>query len=425
MLIVNLLLLFISLIVILRLIKSTNNSIINPGPFWKIILLEVFLIIFAPIFLMTIPSTAVVYQMQGTSISGIEKNSIIFYAQFILLVIGFNYGINKRKYYNKYSFIENINLKNSSLISLTLVFIALMAIILFHVSKIPILSFIYGESSAVIRANAGKELSGIYSIIHTLTITLSWLLIYVSASLKTNKKHYIAFLLLGLLGLIWFGHKSSIIVAMLGFYFYTVKNKPFSWMNVLKLFIYISVLLGILIIIYYNVIENKKMFVEEFLNRLFIGQLHGFYQEFEYFLSERDYWKSWLPLSSFIYGESYNYAADLMVFTEGESLTNQMKNTFLGAEAHRVLGLSLSIIFMFFIGYLIPKCIFWTVDFSTKLLGENFRSPLLWTLCSTLTITNGVYIYASFRFIYIFLVAMAPVILLKLLLTRKKQRKHE
>lgn len=407
---------------ILFLLKKTNSNIFNPGPFWKLILLESFLIIFAPIILIIYPDAMNVYQMKGTSYSGVISNSVIFYSQFILLLFGLNLGISKHHFYHDKINIEKIS--QTSLFSVILALIILLILILNHVSTIPIFSFFFNENPAINRAIVGKELNGVYSILHTFTLTISWFIIYISAALKLAKKSWVLYLLIGIFGLSWFGHKSSIILALLGFYFYTIKNKSITFSSIFKVLTIIFFLLIILIIIYYNSIPDKSNLPSEFLNRLFIGQLHGFYQEFEYFESDVQYWKSWIPLSSFIFDEQISYAKDLMEYTEGITETNQLKNTFIGAETYHVLGLLGSLIIMPFVGYFISKLSFIIVNISSKFLGKFFSTPLLWTFLSSLTITNGIYTYSSFRFVYIFIASLIPVIVIKFIIDLIKDNCH-
>lgn len=424
MIIINLILFSISILIILCLLKKTNSNIFNPGPLWKLILLESFLIIFAPIILILYPEARNVYQMKGTSYDGVVNNSIIFYIQFILLFIGFNFGLKKRNFTSD-NYEPTLPIKKSAIYSLTFTLLVLLLITINHVSSIPIFSFLTKENIAINRAIVGSELTGIYSVIHTITLTLSFLIIYVAANLKKQNKHYLLFLLIGIFGLSWFGHKSSIILALLSFYFYIIHDKKINILSIMKIISFLFLLLSTLFIIYYFTIENKADIISEFLNRLFVGQLHGFYQEFEYFKSEIPYWKSWIPLSSFIFGENISYAKDLMDYTEGITATNQIKNTFIGAETHRVLGLGLSIFIMPFIGFFISKISFFTINILTQYIDQSFKTPLLWTLFSSLTITNGMYIYSSFRFIYIFIFSLIPVIAVKLIIDRLKFKKNE
>lgn len=411
---INYILFIISIFTIIFLLKKTNSNIFNPGPLWKLILLESFLVIFAPIIIITYPEAINVYQMKGTSYLGVISNSIIFYIQFILLLVGFCFGISKS--YFTINSLASFKNDKSSQYALVLTMLVLLSIILIKVSTIPLFSAVHGGNLAIERAQVGKQLTGIYSILHTLTLILSWLLIYTSAALKNEKKHYIFYLLLGIFGLSWFGHKSSIILSLLGFYFYSIKDKKTNLIFIYKNIAIILILSILLFYIYKNSIPSNSNVMFEFLNRLFLGQLHGFYQEFEYFTSDVEYWKSWIPLSSFIFDGNINYARDLMNYTEGITATNQMKNTFIGAETHRVLGLIPSIIVMPFLGYFIIKLSFFVIKIASKFLGKPFYQPILWTLLSSLTLTNGIYTYSSFRFIYIFIASITPVILIKMLI---------
>lgn len=424
MIIIFIVLLVISLTLLGRILKISSQSWLNPGPFWKFLYLETFLIVFAPVILIAIPVTQDVYQMRGVTEYGILANSIIFYFQLILFLFGVLVGIDKN-YHIKEVQTGKILWKSSISFSVFLASFLLLLIVFSKVSTIPLFSFFTNNSSAVDRAVTGKELIGIYSIINTLSLTISWLLIYMAGELKLNKQPYLIFLIAGIFGLSWFGHKTSIILSIIGFYFYTIQNQKVNLFRVLKIGAIMISMLLLLMYIYYSVIENKDNFWSEFLNRLFVGQLHGYYQEFEFFDSGKEYWKSWVPFSSFIFNENYNYATDLMMYTEGASDTNQMKNTFLGAEAHRVLGLTGSLILMPILGYFVIKFIEITVNFVTKFLGGNIKQPLFWAFCSSLTITNGIYIYASLRFVYIFIAAMIPVLLIKIFLNFISMKNYE
>lgn len=426
MIIIFIILSVISLTLLGRILKINSQSWLNPGPFWKFLYLEAFLIVFAPVILIAIPATQDVYQMRGVTEYGVLTNSLIFYFQLILFLFGVLVGIGKN-YHIKEVKTENILWNSPVVFSVFLASVLLLLIVFSQVSTIPLFSFFTNSSSAVDRAIAGKELTGIYSIINTLSLTISWLLVYMAGELKLNKQSYLIFLIIGIFGLSWFGHKTSIILSIMGFYFYTIQNKKVNLFRALKIGAIMILMLLLLMYIYYSVIENKDNFWSEFLNRLFIGQLHGYYQEFEFFDSDKEYWKSWLPFSSFIFNENYHYAVDLMMYTEGASDTNQMKNTFLGAEAHRVLGLAGSLILMPALGYFVIKSVEITIDFLAKFLGKNIKLPLFWAFCSSLTITNGVYIYASFRFVYIFIVAMIPVIVVKCIIDfiNIKKRNYE
>lgn len=411
------LLLILILIVGLKILKKYGQGFFNPGFLWKILFLEFLLIIFAPLVLLLVPNTQNVYQMLGTTQTGIEIHSIYFYCQLILFLLGILLGAKAFKI-DKYKPQIILSYNNSAILSLLIVYGIIMLLVLTHVSKIPLLTmFTSGTQSAIDRATVGNELAGIYSILHTLSITLSWLLIYISAAQRIQKRKYFLLLILGSFGLAWFGHKSSLILAFLGFYFYSIQFERPNLKKNISFVLFSIVLLIVLMIIYYSTIANKSQFVEEFLNRLFVGQMHGYYQEFEFFESSNEYWKSWIPMSSFIFGQQISYASDLMVYTEGISATNQMKNTFLGAEAHRVLGDYLAILIMPIIGFILIKSIFIVNNFVTKLLGEGLRIPLLWTFTTSLTITNGIYIFSSFRYIYIYLIALLPVILLQKILS--------
>lgn len=416
-------LLILSLFLAYKILNKYGQGFFNPGFLWKILFLEILLIIFAPLVLLLVPNTQNVYQMLGTTQTGIEIYSVYFYFQLILFLLGISLGAKSFEI-DRYKPEVILSYNSSAVLSLLIIYGVIMLLLLTHVSKIPLFTiFTSGTQSAIDRATVGTELSGVYSILHTLSITLSWLLIYVSAAQRMQKKKYLLLLILGSFGLAWFGHKSSLILALLGFYFYSIQ---FERPNLKKKFFFVLftiVLLIVLMMIYYSTITNKSQFLEEFLNRLFVGQMHGYYQEFEFFESSSEYWKSWIPMSSFIFGEQISYASDLMIYTEGISETNQMKNTFLGAEAHRVLGDYLAILIMPVVGFVLIKSIFIVNDFATRLLGEGLRMPLLWTFTTSLTITNGLYVFSSFRYIYIYLIALLPIILLREILSLAKKDK--
>lgn len=411
------LLLVLILIVGLKILNKYGQGFFNPGFLWKILFLEILLIIFAPLVLLLVPNTQNVYQMLGTTQTGIEIHSVYFYFQLILFLLGILLGA-KAFEIDRYKSEVILSYNNSAVLSLLIVYGVILLLVLTHVSKIPLLTmFTNGTQSAIDRATVGNELSGTYSILHTLSITLSWLLIYVSAAQRIQKKKYLLLLILGSFGLAWFGHKSSLILALLGFYFYSIQFERPNLKKKFSFILFAIVLLILLMMVYYSTVTNKSQFFEEFINRLFVGQMHGYYQEFEFFESSNEYWKSWIPMSSFIFGQQISYASDLMIYTEGISETSQMKNTFLGAEAHRVLGDYLAILIMPIVGFVLIKSIFIVNDFVTKLLGEGLRTPLLWTFTTSLTITNGLYIFSSFRYIYVYLIALLPVILLRKILS--------
>lgn len=175
----------------------------------------------------------------------------------------------------------------------------------------------------------------------------------------------------------WSGNKAPIIELFIIYFLVssTVSGRSFSLADVLKLFALIALLLCLiffLVSVQYKDLDNSELFFNYFLQRTFVAQTIGFYEQFNLHLQSHAYALHGVPFASF-FSDFPVFHKDLMLYSEDRFDLSAIgiKNTFFVAEAYGMGGAWFIIpsIFIYAVNYTLTFVII--VVFLNQMLVKN------------------------------------------------------
>lgn len=413
----------VSLFLLSVFLKINNSSILSPGPYYKFALYGSVLTIFAPLIIYFEPEILDLWQFRGVSYSNAIKYSYVFYFQYICFFIGLILSTYCLR--SKYHYLISDNIaykKNERLVVVLFSFsIIINCLTISKAGVIPILGYFTGGFVPTMRIQAGNNINGLFSILYSINTFISWALIFISASMIINKVRYAyLLLLLPIFSLTWLGSKSGLLLILIALFFFFIEKKKVSLTFVFKLASLLATLVFILYLFFvYSGVSEGRIFLS-IINRLFMGQMHGFYQEFTVFNNvEGNYWKSWIPVSSLFYDTVPSYARDVMVYTEGITDRNGLKDAFLGAELSHEVGIYLSYPILLLTGLVlgISFCVFSLLVKYT--LGSSYVKPFYWAYLTSVIFYSSYEKFPSFKFFYIPMFSVILIYLISFIIPRK------
>lgn len=219
----------------------------------------------------------------------------------------------------------------------------------------------------------------------------------------------------------WSGSKAPLLNI---FIIYIVSYATFNNLKIsLNLFSKILVALVILMYFVYNVVllqykemESLDLFFDYFIQRVFVAQMIGTYEEFNLFLSDSSYIFHGIPFAS-LFTDYPIFQKDLMMISEDriDPSSIGIKNTFFIAEAYAIGGwfllflspiwiaINLSLTYIFIV-FLMNKFVFNNLEYAKRIVSI--------ALFSYISITGGFSDLMFFKITILIIILILPFLII-------------